>query len=294
MRGKRLAAAVLLLLTLCACAQAASFDDDGLLRLVNREEKITKRYVPEGLVLPDVPTNKKDQAKSIYLRPEAAKALEEMFRAAREEKGYELLAVSGYRAFGLQQIMFNNKVEVVGSRERAWRTVAPAGASEHQLGLAMDILCSNYRNLNAGFGKTEEGQWLYANCHRFGFIVRYRVEWEDVTGYAAEPWHFRYLGPAHAAAVSWLDMPYEEYAHQAMELPEYVLTEGSAYLLYGLMENALRGDGCLFEEMCGAACETEAQRQAALSEMTARFLPEGVALSEALSGRVIYDAVPAR
>ena len=149
MRGKRLAAAVLLLLTLCACAQAASFDDDGLLRLVNREEKITKRYVPEGLVLPDVPTNKKDQAKSIYLRPEAAKALEEMFRAAREEKGYELLAVSGYRAFGLQQIMFNNKVEAVGSRERAWRTVAPAGASEHQLGLAMDILCSNYRNLNA-------------------------------------------------------------------------------------------------------------------------------------------------
>ena len=115
-----------------------------------------------------------------------------------------------------------------------------------------------------------------------------------MTGCAAEPWHFRYLGPAHAAAVSWLDMPYEEYAHQAMELPEYVLTEGSAYLLYGLMENALRGDGCLFEEMCGAACETEAQRQAALSEMTARFLPEGVALSEALSGRVIYDAVPAR
>ena len=55
-----------------------------------------------------------------------------------------------------------------------------------------------------------------------------------------------------------------------------------------------RGDGCLFEEMCGAACETEAQRQAALSEMTARFLPEGVAVSEALSGRVIYDAVPAR
>ena len=293
---RRMAALLLGIMALLVCVgtRADVFDDDGVLRVVNREQKITKNYVPQDLVLPDVPTNKKDQAKSIYLRPEAARALEEMFSAAKSEQGYTLLAVSGYRAYGLQQVMFNNKVKAVGSKEKAWRRVAPAGASEHQLGLAMDVVCDTYRLLNAGFLDTAEGKWLYANCHRFGFIVRYRGEWEDVTGCAAEPWHFRYLGPAHAAAVSWLDMPYEEYAHQAMELPEYVLTEGSAYLLYGLMENALRGDGCLFEEMCGAACETEAQRQAALSEMTARFLPEGVALSEALSGRVIYDAVPAR
>ena len=83
MRGKRLAAAVLLLLTLCACAQAASFDDDGLLRLVNRDETITKNYKPDDLVLPAVETNKKSQKEKIYMRPAAARALEEMFAAAK-------------------------------------------------------------------------------------------------------------------------------------------------------------------------------------------------------------------
>ena len=267
-------------------ALAAPFDDDGLLRLVNRDEKITKKYVPADLVKPDVPTNKKSQQESIFMRAESARALEDMFAAAKAEKGYTLLAVSGYRAFGLQQVMFNNKVEAVGSKERAWRTVAPAGASEHQLGLAQDVICDTYRYLNSGFADTDEGKWLYANCHRFGFIVRYLKEWDDITGYAAEPWHFRYLGVNHASAVQWLNIPYETYAHQAMELPEYVLVKGNAYLLYGIMENALNGDGCLFEEICNAACETDAQQMAVIEEMTAYFLPEGISLSQALAGEV--------
>ena len=273
-------------------AKAASFDDDGLLRLVNRDEKITKNYVPADLVLPNVPTNKKSQQESIYLRAEAAAALEKMFTAAKEEQGYTLLAVSGYRAYGLQQVMFNNKVAAVGSKEKAWRKVAPAGASEHQLGLAMDIVCDSFRLLNNGFADTAEGQWLYENCHRFGFIVRYLAEWDDITGYAAEPWHFRYLGVPHASAVQWLHIPYETYAHQAMELPEYVLVKGNAYLLYGLMDNAMNGDGCLFEEMCDAACQTEAQQDSAIAEMTAYFLPDGVSLEQALAGEVFVRAVP--
>ncbi len=270
-----------------SAASAASFDDDGVLRLVNREEKITKKYVPEDLVKPDVPTNKKSQQESIYMRAEAARALESMFAAAAQEQGYTLLAVSGYRAYGLQQVMFNNKVEAVGSKEKAWRKVAPAGASEHQLGLAQDVICDTYRYLNSGFAETPEGKWLYANCHRFGFIVRYLKEWEDITGYAAEPWHFRYLGVSHAAAVHWLNIPYETYAHQAMLLPEYILTDANAYLLYGVMDNALNGDGCLFEEICDAACETKEQQQATIREMTAYFLPEGVTLEMALDGQVL-------
>jgi len=275
-----------LVLALSAPANAASFDDDGLLRLVNREEKITKKYEPADLVKPDVPTNKKSQQESIYMREEAARALEEMFQAAKDEQGYTLLAVSGYRAFGLQQVMFNNKVEAVGSKEKAWRKVAPAGASEHQLGLAMDIVCDSFRLLNSGFGETAEGQWLYANCHRFGYIVRYLKEWDDITGYAAEPWHFRYLGVNHAAAVHWLNVPYENYAHQAMLLPEYVLVKGNAYLLYGIMDNALNGDGCLFEEICDADGTTEDAQNATIEEMTAYFLPEGISLQDALAGKV--------
>ncbi|MBE5783202.1 MAG: D-alanyl-D-alanine carboxypeptidase family protein [Clostridiales bacterium] len=277
---------VAFMLGFSVCANAASFDDDGMLRLVNRDEKITKKYEPGDLVKPDVPTNKKSQQESIYMREEAARALEKMFQAAKDEQGYTLLAVSGYRTYGLQQVMFNNKVEAVGSKEKAWRKVAPAGASEHQLGLAMDIVCDSFRLLNSGFGETAEGQWLYANCHRFGFIVRYLAEWDDITGYAAEPWHFRYLGVQHASAVQWLHVPYETYAHQAMLLPEYVLVKGNAYLLYGIMDNALNGDGCLFEEICDAAGTTEEEQNATIEEMTAYFLPEGVTLQDALDGKV--------
>ena len=282
------------ILTLCVlawlltvqAALGAPFDDDGLLRLVNRAEKITKHYVPADLILPDVPTNKKDQKESIYMRPEAAHALESMFAAAREEQGFTLLAVSGYRAFGLQQVLFNNKVESLnGDKERAQRTVAPAGASEHQLGLAMDIVCDTYRNLNSGFLDTAEGRWLYENCQRFGFIVRYRKEWSDITGCAAEPWHFRYLGVAHATAVQWLNVPYETYAHAAMNLPEYILTDANAYLLRGLVNDLLNGDGMYVEELLDAAAGTPRQQQAVIEEMTGYFLPAGVSLEAALATR---------
>ncbi|MBQ4639574.1 MAG: M15 family metallopeptidase [Clostridia bacterium] len=261
---------------------AASFDDDGVLRLVNREEKITKKYVPEDLVKPDVPVNKKNQEEQIYLRPAAAAALEEMFAAAKEEKGYVLLAVSGYRAYGTQQLLFNNKVASVGSKEAAQKKVAPAGASEHQLGLAMDVLSENFRLLNSGFLDTEEGKWLYENCHRFGFIVRYKKEWSNITGYSAEPWHFRYLGVSHATAVSKLNIPYETYASKARLLPEYVLTHGNACLLYALVENALYGDGALFEEMLALPCDTLELQAKNIVDMTDKVRPQGVSLEEAV------------
>ena len=287
---KRRAAAVWICavwLFACAAALASPFDDDGLLRLVNRDEKITKNYVPADLTLPDVPVNKKDQRESIYLRAEAARALESMFRAAKEEQGYTLLAVSGYRSYGLQQVMFKNKVEAVGGdKEKAWRKVAPAGASEHQLGLAMDVVCETYRYLNSGFLDTPEGRWLYENCHRFGFIVRYRREWEDITGYAAEPWHFRYLGVGHASAVQWLNVPYETYAHAAMALPEYILTDANAYLLYGLMNDLINGDGEYVSELMDSAASTPEQQRGVIEEMTSYFLPEGVTLEMALANEV--------
>ncbi|MBR4359540.1 MAG: M15 family metallopeptidase [Clostridia bacterium] len=288
MKRAGLAAVCLVLcMAVCRAALAASFDDDGLLRLVNRDEKITKHYVPADMILPDVPTNKKSQRESIYLRPEAAHALESMFAAAAEEQGYILLAVSGYRSYGEQQLMFKNKVESVGGdKERAWRTVAPAGASEHQLGLAMDVVCDSFRYLNSGFLETAEGKWLYENCHRFGFIVRYRKEWSDITGYAAEPWHFRYLGVAHACAVQWLNIPYETYAHAAMVLPEYVLTEGNAYLLFGLMNDLINGDGQYVEELLDSAADTPEKQRSVMEEMTAYFLPGEVTLEMALRNEV--------
>lgn len=71
------------------------------------------------------------------------------------------------------------------------------GSSEHQSGLAFDVVNSHYANakgMNAGFYNTKEGKWLDENCTRFGFVIRYPKDKEDITKIKYEPWHIRYLG----------------------------------------------------------------------------------------------------
>ncbi len=266
----RLIAGILILVLLYGTALADPFDADGVLCLVNRDEKLSKDYEPEEMILPDVPTNKKSQAKSIYMRPDAARALEELFAGAKED-GYTLLAVSGYRSYATQRALFNRKVEEVGSREAAQRTVAPPGASEHQTALAMDVVSDTFRNLNRLFLETEEGIWVNDHCWEYGFIIRYRKEWSDVTGYKAEPWHIRYIGREHAEAVTRLNIPYETYAFTMRELPAYVLEEGSAALYIGLFNDLNSGD-YMMAEVLENSDVTEDQRREALEEVTVCYL----------------------
>ena len=271
--GRRFACMALCLL-ICAAvmpACAGAYDDDGLLRLVNRDEMLPKSYKPSELVLPDVPTNKASQKESIYMRPEAAAALEALFAAAESEAGYHLLAVSGYRAYSTQYQLFKNKVASVGSRERAQKTVAPAGASEHQLGLAMDVVSDNFRYLNKGFLETDEGRWVNDNCWRFGFIIRYRAEWSDVTGCNAEPWHIRYLGPSNAEAVTRLGIPYETYAECARQLPDYILENADADLLAALVGDMLQGHYEMAEVAQNSSTATDKAGRALLAELTAYY-----------------------
>lgn len=204
-----------LLLTLLSLGQAAvdSYVSEaslgGNLFLVNRDYAITADYVPNDLVKPNVLGG----SESTMLRAEAAAALEEMFTAAKEEEGYLLVAVSGYRSYGKQAAIHSQKVRSVGKKE-ALRVSAPAGCSEHQLGLAMDVGRKRNTSLNKSFGDSPEGQWVAENAHRFGFIIRYKAEWEEVTGYMYEPWHLRYVGKEHAARIYELDIPFEYYVAQ--------------------------------------------------------------------------------
>lgn len=184
----------------------------GNLFLVNRDYALASDYVPDDLEKPNVEAT----ASNIKMRREAARALEEMFRVAKEEKGYRLLAVSGYRSYGQQTSIFNRKVDAVG-KKAAMLVVAPPGTSEHQLGLAMDLGCKKNTSLTEAFGKTEEGKWVEENCHRFGFIIRYKEEWTDITGYSFEPWHVRYVGVEHATRIHELDIPLEYYVAQLRE-----------------------------------------------------------------------------
>ena len=193
----------------------------GNLFLINREFSIEQSYVPCDLVRPDVPCLYSD----ITMRREAAKALELLFQAAKDEMGYDLVAVSGYRSYGKQRDIHQNKVNQVG-KKNALRVSAPPGCSEHQLGLAMDIGRKKSPGLNASFGDSPEGQWVAENCHRFGFIIRYKAEWEEITGYAYEPWHIRYVGAEHAFRIYELDIPFEYYIRQLRQAQEKLQREG--------------------------------------------------------------------
>ncbi|MBQ2976290.1 MAG: M15 family metallopeptidase [Clostridia bacterium] len=192
----------------------------GNLFLVNRDYALASDYVPNDLTRPDVQMT----SSNIKMRSEAAAALEEMFQAAKDEMGYTLVAVSGYRSYGQQSAIFERKVKNVG-KKAALLLVAPPGCSEHQLGLAMDLGCKRNTSLTESFINTPEGAWVAENAHRFGYIIRYKEEWTEITGYSYEPWHVRYVGKEHARRIHALDIPMEYYIAQLQEAQFALLGE---------------------------------------------------------------------
>ena len=84
-------------------------------------------------------------------------------------------------------------------------------ASEHQIGLALDIVTDTYVALNEGFAKTAAGKWLAENSCKYGFILRYPKGKEDITGIEYEPWHFRYVGAEVATLITEQGITLEEF-----------------------------------------------------------------------------------
>lgn len=120
-------------------------------------------------------------------------------------QGHSLYISSGFRSYASQASIYNSLVAQVGVAG-ADRDTARPGHSEHQTGLTVDLNC-----ICEGFGYQADGQWVAANAHRFGFIVRYPQGKEPVTGYIWEPWHLRYLGVENATAVYNSGLSLEEY-----------------------------------------------------------------------------------
>lgn len=192
----------------------SSISPDEYLVLVNREYRLSESYVPQDLVYPNV----RHSGSAYQMRAEAASALEELFTAAKEEAKLTLYAHSGYRSYATQKAVYDRKIRSLKDIAKARLLVADPGASEHQLGLAMDIKSKPDGLLNSAFGKTKEGIWLKDNAWRFGFIIRYKEEWTDITTYAYEPWHVRFVGKEHAAILQKLDIPLEQYVEMLRSL----------------------------------------------------------------------------
>ena len=148
--------------------------------------------------LTDVPlqmTTESGQARS-----DVASAVGEMAEAAAAEGAGRIGANNGYRSYELQVATHASHVRDSG-QAGADASSARAGHSEHQTGLALDLVaCESSCGEIESFGATSQGEWIAANAWEYGFIVRYEQVGSGVTGYKPEPWHLRYLGRELAAA----------------------------------------------------------------------------------------------
>lgn len=112
---------------------------------------------------------------------------------------------SGYRSYAYQNTLYNSYVNTYGKKE-ADTFSARAGYSEHQSGLAFDLISTDGNLIET----QPEAKWIEENAHRYGFIVRYPKGKEEITGYMAEPWHVRYIGEK-ATEIWKLNITLEEY-----------------------------------------------------------------------------------
>jgi D-alanyl-D-alanine carboxypeptidase len=190
-----------------ATTTTPSIDTPGSLWwLVNPDRPIPADYVPPDLVTPNVPL--KPDTGATELTAATAAAFEAMVEAAAAT-GYELQLNSGYRSFEQQQLLYDRFVEDFG-QEVADERVALPGTSEHQTGLAADVGQVGLPD-DQLFGDTEASRWVADNAHLFGFILRYPPDKADITGYANEPWHLRYVGPELAAELHASGLTMEEH-----------------------------------------------------------------------------------
>lgn len=134
------------------------------------------------------------------LRQDAAAALEQMAAAIEQAGVGRIGQLSGYRSYDTQISTYAENVSDGGQAEADVSSARP-GFSEHQSGLAVDLVsCSDGCGSIGDFGGTAEGKWVAENAWQYGFIVRYEEGQTAITGYEAEPWHLRFIGPALARA----------------------------------------------------------------------------------------------
>ncbi|MBQ3163417.1 MAG: M15 family metallopeptidase [Lachnospiraceae bacterium] len=141
-----------------------------------------------------------------------------MMEAAKAD-GIDLMICSPYRDYNRQTVLFNRKIDYYMDKGYSYLeaykiasiTVTVPGASEHQIGLALDIVSNTYTSLDTGFGKTDAGIWLREHGYEYGFILRYPLGKEYITGIQYEPWHYRYVGKKAATAIMKQGITLEEF-----------------------------------------------------------------------------------
>lgn len=181
------------------------------LRLVNKDNPLPRDFSVETA-----------EAAEGQLDSRAASALSQMV-SDMEAQGLSPVVCSSFRTWEEQEALHQNKVNrllsqgysLASAEEEASRWVVPAGTSEHQLGLAADIVAADCQVLEEEQENTPEQQWLMAHCQEYGFILRYPRDKQGLTGVGYEPWHYRYVGVEAAQEIMSQGLCLEEYLGQA-------------------------------------------------------------------------------
>lgn len=197
---------------------------DWELILVNGDNPMPEGYAPELETITDMYRVDKRIADSVKLMFADAKA-----------SGINLIICSAYRSAEKQGENFNSKKQEYIAQGKTEdeavavtaTIIAKPGTSEHQTGLALDIVTSSYQSLDAGFENTPAFKWLNENAHKYGFILRYPKDKRDITKIIYEPWHYRYVGEKNAAVIKESGLCLEEYIAVLNGLPVLSETEPS-------------------------------------------------------------------
>ena len=184
-------------------------EESWALALVNSDHPL-----PEGFTVPELTQLRNGHA----IDSRAYPALQRMMDGCRAA-GLQPLICSSYRSEDTQRQLFEQEVQNWRSQgytqkeaeAEAARWVARPGTSEHQTGLAADIVDASYQMLDQGQENTAVQRWLMAHCAEYGFILRYPVEKSALTGVNYEPWHYRYVGAEAAREIMGGGLCLEEY-----------------------------------------------------------------------------------
>ena len=182
--------------------EATEVKDFSINMLVNKHFKLDENFVPKDLVK----VNKKyTDEEDVKLNQETYNAFIELYNAASNE-GLGLVINSAYRSYQ-DQVEINEFYLKNYGQNYIDKFVAKPGFSEHQTGLCFDV-GSTTSNV---FANSKEYPWMLENAYKYGFIQRFPSEYEDITGFRSESWHFRYVGKKAAKEIHDNDMSYEEY-----------------------------------------------------------------------------------
>lgn len=229
-------AAVLITGSLGTSAFAAASDD--YLLLVNEYHPVSASYGPldSSNLSNYVPATRSD----IYLRQEAVKAYIDMNSDMVNSGISNLSALSGHRTYDYQRMLFDSDLNFyIGlgysyqdAYNRTKMSVAVPGGSEHQTGMAIDVTTDG--SISQSFENTSAGSWLKYNSYRYGFILRYPEDKQDITKITYEPWHFRYVGLPHSQIMYENNLALEEYVDLLRDKREIVSTaeDGNIYRVY--------------------------------------------------------------